>query len=90
MTKAEQELVDFVLTPEFAETLPATTGPLRRLGEMRLAVARERVPEGYEAELADAQAELAAAQARVNELGRKHPAAAFGPEGIIAKLGARG
>lgn len=88
MTKAEQELVDYVLTPEFAELIPAN-GPLRRLADMRLAVARERIPEGYEAELEEAAAALAAARARLGELGRKHPAAAYGPEGILAKLGAR-
>lgn len=86
MTEAETELLDLILRPEFQDGVP--TGTLREdFLKLRRSVALERVPDGFQEDLAAAIAKAKSARDAVNDLGRRHPAVCYGHEGLIAKLG---
>lgn len=81
MTDAERALLDLIMRPEFSDR-PATP----EIMAARRAVALERLPEGFKEQLAIAAAEADAAEMRLRDLGRQHPAICYGSEGLIMKL----
>lgn len=80
MTEAEEKLLSLVMTPEFHEKASA-----EMLVAMRQ-VAKERLPDDFEAELRAACATQRAALRAVDDLGRKHPITCYGANGLIAKI----
>lgn len=87
MTEAEKELLDLVTHPDFEHCLRSSALPhTTQVAAARLKVVTERIPEGFKQELALALADARAAEARVAELGRKHPVACYGEGGLMVKL----
>jgi hypothetical protein len=85
MTEAEEKLLAATLSPE---AFDGSVQARQALLDTRLAVALERVPAGFQAELGKALNEREAAQKRVRDLVRQHPIACLGEKGLLRKMGA--
>lgn len=86
MTEAEQELLDLVIHPDFGHCVARMQGHATKLLAARQKVVAERMPDSFTEELQQALIEKKAAEDRLAALGRQHPVACYGEEGLIVQL----